>query len=76
MRLQEMHSTMMSKYYKEDAVMAQRGFKLAGNRSYAVVRDEISLKGNSDVLSFIHTQADILLHQHRVVASAVQPLLD
>ncbi|MBR5508058.1 MAG: DUF4962 domain-containing protein [Clostridia bacterium] len=49
----------MSKYYALDASTAQRGFKLAGDRSYIVVRDEIALLGQSDIISFINTQADI-----------------
>ncbi|MBE7050380.1 MAG: DUF4962 domain-containing protein [Ruminococcaceae bacterium] len=49
----------MSKYYAKDASTAQRGFKLSGDRSYAVVRDEIALLGQSDIISFINTQADI-----------------
>lgn len=49
----------MSKYYEADVVTAQRGFKLANNRSHVIVRDEMNLKGASDVISFIHTQADI-----------------
>jgi len=55
----------MSDYYPDDTVSATRGFKLAGDRSYAVVRDEISLKGYSEVLSFMHTQADIKILDNR-----------
>ena len=49
----------MSKYYAADVVTAQRGFKLDGNRSYLIVRDEMNLKAPSDIISFVHTMADI-----------------
>lgn len=49
----------MQPYYAADVVTAQRGYKLADDRRSAIVRDEIALKGTSEIYSFIHTQADI-----------------
>lgn len=49
----------MQPYYAEDVVTAQRGYKLADDRRSAIVRDEIALKGASEIYSFINTQADI-----------------
>ncbi len=49
----------MQPYYAADVVTAQRGYKLADDRRSAIVRDEIALKGASEIYSFIHTQADI-----------------
>lgn len=58
----------MSKYYVEDVISAQRGYKLADDRSHIVVRDEMSLKNASDIISFIHTQADIeIIDDHRAI---------
>ncbi|MBE7031210.1 MAG: hypothetical protein E7409_07280, partial [Ruminococcaceae bacterium] len=49
----------MQPYYATEVVTAERGFKLADDRRCAVVRDEIALKGASEIYSFIHTQANI-----------------
>lgn len=51
----------MQPYYAADVVTAQRGYKLTDDRRSAIVRDEIALKGASEIYSFVNTQADITI---------------
>lgn len=45
--------------YSSQAYSALRGFMLTDNRQTAIIRDELSLKQDSDVYWFMHTAADI-----------------
>lgn len=51
----------MSSALSDNAEQAKRGFMLKDNRRTAVIRDEVSLKEQSDVYWFMHTAADITL---------------
>lgn len=49
----------MTNTYQDDAHSATRGFYFGDNRSTLTVRDEVELKGDSEILWFMHTRADI-----------------
>ncbi len=49
----------LTQAYSKDASNAKRGYKLSDNRSSVIIRDEITLKNQSDVYWFSHTKADI-----------------
>ena len=47
--------------YKKDAISAQRGFKLCGNRSKIVIQDEVTLAAPGELWWGMHTKASIML---------------
>ena len=49
----------LSQVYAEDTTSAIRGYFLGDDRRSVTVRDEIVLKAESEIYSFLHTEADV-----------------
>ncbi len=54
----------LSQAYQRDAASALRGYMLTDDRRNVIVRDEIELKGESDIYWFLHTKADIVMENN------------
>ena len=57
----------MTSYYPSKVSSAERGYKLDDNRKSAVIRDEVMLKGKSDVYWFMTTGEEVIIEDDHVI---------